>query len=209
MLRALILLTAFAILGAAALAHGWRTDRWGQSADLEAAASKLKGMPATIDDWTSQDRTLSERELGIAQVAGYLVREYRHKYTNTVVTVMILCGRPGPVAVHTPEVCYAGAGFVAGPSHVEPLAESGELWTADFVKSGAVNETLRIHWGWSTEGKLIASSSPRTEFARAKALYKIYIIRPVTGAAEVATTPEKELLNSLRPYLQKCLSPES
>lgn len=209
MKRALIVIAAFGILGAAAVGHGLRTDRWGPSADLLGAAAKLQDLPKEIGDWTSQDSKLSDAELGIAQVAGYLVRQYRHKYTHESVTVMILCGRPGPVAVHTPEVCYAGAGFVPGPATKLKLADSDVLWQADFVKAGAASETLRILWGWSTEGTLLASDSPRTDFARSKALYKIYIIRSVSGpgpAAEAESKPEMELLNSLRPFLQKSLS---
>lgn len=203
--RLSILVAAFGILAAAAVAHGLRTDRWGASADLQAAVANLDGLPKQVGDWAGEDVPLSAAEVEVAQVAGYLVRNYTHKYTRETVTVMILCGRPGPVSVHTPEVCYAGAGFVPGPATKQPLPDGGAVWLADFVKSGATTETLRIRWGWSTDGELTASDSPRTDFAGAKALYKLYVIYPLAGTTS-GKEPDLELLTALRPYLQKCLS---
>lgn len=207
MRRTLIVIAAFGILGAAAVAHGLRTDRWGTPADLQAASAKLQELPKTVGDWTSKDVHISDQEIKIAQVAGYLARVYEHKYTHETATIMILCGRPGPVAVHSPEICYAGAGFVPGPATVEtPLPEIG-LWKADFRKTTTVDETLRIRWGWSTNGTLIASNSPRIEFSRSKMLFKLYLIRSNPGTAPDSKAPELDLLKELQPYLQQCLTP--
>lgn len=210
MKQALIILAAIGILSVAAVAHGLRTDRWGPSADLQAIAGKLQSLPKEIGDWTSRDRQLSDAEIAIAQVAGYLVREYRHKYTQDTITVMILCGRPGPISVHSPEVCYAGAGFVPGTVNKVALDDQEELWTSDFIKPGAIHETLRIHWGWSTNGRLAASNSPRTDYARSKALFKFYLIRPMTGTKHSSDkSPDLELLKSLRPFLKESLTLET
>ncbi len=201
------IVSAIALLALAALGHGLRTDRWGVPADLQAAVAQLQQLPKELGDWTSTDGKLSDAEVAIAQIAGYLIRNYEHKYTQEKISIMILCGRPGPVAVHTPEICYAGAGFVPGPVEIYSMPKGGSLWHSEFVKQGAAEEKLRIHWAWSTNGDLIASKSPITDFGLSKALYKIYVIRQVIGSKRQSDAePDRELLKILQPHLKKCLS---
>jgi hypothetical protein len=209
MVRVLIVLAAFAVLGAAAVAHGLRTDRWGESADLRAAADRMAQIPARVGDWDSEPFTLDPRQVEAAQVAGVFSRRYTHRYAGETVTVMILCGRPGPVAVHPPEVCYGGAGYTPGVPRKHPLAGGGGLWVADFTKDGPRPEVLRISWAWSPGGgELVAADAPRTDFAGSKLLYKVYLIRSIAGKDPAAAgTPELELLAALMPELRTYLAP--
>ena len=42
-------------------------------------------------------------------------------------TALILCGRPGPVSIHTPDVCYRGLGYepTGSPSRWDSRVEAG------------------------------------------------------------------------------------
>jgi hypothetical protein len=200
-------LTAAGILAAAAVAHGWRTDRWGASPDLAEAAVRLDAIPLQVGDWTAMVDELPAEQIKVARVAGLKVLRFSHRYTQDEVTVLILAGRPGPIAVHTPDVCYRGAGFVPGPSRAEPLSDGSTAWVADFKKGGAQPETLRIRWAWSTGSGWIASGSPRLEFARAPVLYKMYFVRQVPpGGDPHDKLPELSLANEFLPVVQSALA---
>ena len=98
---------------ASGAAAGLCTGRWGSSRTVQSAVARLDHVPLSLGtDWDVQEGTkLSEREIAVAEIDGYLARRYFHRRTGTFVSVMLLCGRPGPLSVHTPEVCYAGSGY--------------------------------------------------------------------------------------------------
>ena len=57
------------------------------------------------------------------------------------VGVLLLCGRPGPVSVHTPDLCFPGAGFQeAGEPTRCPIPGSpgDRFWVRHFRKAAAV-----------------------------------------------------------------------
>lgn len=195
------------ILAAAAAAHGWRTDRWGATDDLRSAAARLEGLPERVGDWDGVVVELPAAQVAATNVAGLTARRYTHRYSPASATVMVLCGRPGPVSVHTPDVCYGNAGYVMGPARSEPLAGENTAWVADFTKPGGQAEALRIRWAWSDGGSWVASGSPRTAFARSRLLYKMYLIRPLPAKNDPTTGPtELDLITELLPALQATLS---
>jgi len=202
-----LVLTACLILAAAAAAHGWRTDRWGATADLRSAAERLDTLPLRVGDWDGVVVELPAAQVAATNVAGLTARRYTHRYTRAEVTVLILCGRPGPVAVHTPDVCYGNAGYKMGPVRTEPLTGDHTAWVADFSKPGGQAEPLRIRWAWSDGGAWVASGSPRTSFARSRVLYKMYLVRSLSPKADPAVaSAEIDLMKELLPTLQTTLS---
>ena len=201
----LIAFVAFGLLGAAAVGHGYRTDRWGAPANHREAAERLQTLPLHIGDWQGTESALDEQQAELSQATGILVRRYRHRYSDAEASIMILCGRPGPITVHPPEACYGGAGYVPGPASVHDLHGGGTLWVGDFKKDGPSAETLRIHWGWSDGGNWVAAESPRTAFFTSKLLYKLYVIQPYSPSGSQPTAPDTSLLDALLPELKKCL----
>lgn len=202
-------IAAGCILLAAGLAYGWRTDRWGSTADLAAAAARLENLPVRVGDWESVPVEVPAEQVRISRAAGIAARKYTHRFTGSEVTVLIVCGRPGPISVHTPDICYQGAGFVIGPARTEPLpGEGNSAWVADFKKDGAQPLTLRIRWAWGTGDAWMSSTSPRFEFAREPVLYKMYIVQPVAPGGDPADKlPELEFLKEFLPVLSATLNP--
>ena len=202
------MIVACCVLIAAAIAHGWHIDRWGVSADLNAAAARLHDLPMRIGDWEGEVVEMPPAQIVATHVAGLTARRYTHRYTRAEVTVLILCGRPGPVSVHTPDICYQGAGFSMGPIRMEAIGEDNNAWAADFTKRGDPPVTLRIRWAWGTGGPWVASNSPRVDFFRAPVLYKMYIVRPVPhGGDNKDHPPELEFAHDFLPALQTILNP--
>ncbi len=149
-----------------------------------------------------------------AKLAGSLWRCYRNLQTGDVVSVLLVCGRPGPVSLHTPDACYGGAGYDMAGSPVRcdvPAAPAAPatFWTARFRKSGTpVPSDLHIYWSWNAKGAWEAADNPRLTFAGASALYKLYVIcdAPPPDAPE-AKDPGREFIGQFLPALQKALSP--
>src|SRR5262249_16950596 len=163
--------------------HGFWTGRWGTpTADPSAAAARLDSVPRTIGSWDSVDMEVDSAQLDAAQVTGYLSRRYVDRATGTEVSVLIVCGRPGPIPAHPPDICYRGAGYelLSAPAKYvvgAPSASSAaEFWKARFVKSdSALSSQLEVLWSWSASG-VWKADNPRLKFAGFPALYKLYVI---------------------------------
>jgi hypothetical protein len=196
MTRTLPLVAGLVVLALTTVVHGLWTGRWQLSDEPAASARKLHNLSTTVGDWFAEETELDARQLAQAQVVGYVARRYTHRSTGSTVSILVLCGRHGPVAVHTPDVCYAGAGYepvtpqekyvlpAGGPL---PLAQPVEFWTQKFRKQSVTEpEHLRIYWSWSAAGPWEAADNPRWTFAGRPALYKLYIIFSLPDGQEPA-----------------------
>lgn len=184
--RALPYITALAIVLVTGLVHGLWSQRWSDGSDLERAVDRLRNVPLQIGDWQGVDLDLDKAKLERAEVAGYLWRRYTRS-DGQIVNVVVLCGRFGPLSVHTPDVCYGGIGFVkmeAPSRHAMALASGppAELWTARFEKQGPAPEFVRVFWSWSAGNGWLAPDYPRYTFRTAPVLYKLYVVHELTRA---------------------------
>ena len=203
-----------ALVVAFGLAEGLWANRWRTSDAPQRAAERLAEVPLTVGDWQGEARELDARQVAMAEVSGHLWRRYVNRRTGAAVTVLLVCGPPGPVALHPPEICYAGAGYrlvaekVRRAVPVEALPAPPEFWVARFQLDGAVPRPLRIYWAWNGGGGWEASDNPRVAFARAGALYKLYVIRELSRPDEPPEAdPAREFMKSFLPQLQGRLFP--
>ena len=209
MTRLLPLLAAACLLIAAGVIHGLRTDRWGADANLGAAAARLDGVPLKVGEWEGRPFDIDARQLAVAEAAGHLSRSYVHRRMGAEVTVVVLCGRPGPISLHSPEVCYAGAGFgLSGEPETCSVpgenAPAAQLFKARFVKDGPAPETLNVFWAWKADGAWAATSNARLAFARSTVLYKLYVIRRLGRPDEnPAQEPCLDFLRAFLPELDR------
>jgi hypothetical protein len=216
MIRYLPLFAAAAVLTFTGVVHGLRTGRWVGDADLRAAEARLAAVPTALGDWKGQDEKLDDRQLTMAQVKAYVSRRYQHGTTGEKVTLLLVCGRPGAMAVHTPDVCYPGAGFEMTAPPVKYPAPSGggqttEFWKAAFARPNSASGGLHVFWAWGTGGEWAAPDYPRLTFAHRPALYKLYLISQTPGPPGQLTPddPALKLLEVLLPKLKDCLAPAS
>ena len=193
--------------------HGLYTGRWGDPAELEAAVARLGHVPMKIGDWHGEAETVDPRAARQAGFRDYVMRRYQNRRTGAVATVLLACGPPGPLSVHTPDICYRGAGFtqLAPAARYSPGAAqrspADAFWTAKFGKGTEfVSTQQRIFWAWSTGERWQAPDNPRRTFAGAPALYKLYVTSQVARPGEEpAASHGSELMRELLPELQKAL----
>jgi hypothetical protein len=204
-------LLAIPLLVGSGVAEGLWTDRWQLSTELEQAQGKLSTLPRLLGPWDGQDQELPERVVQMAELRAYVQRRYVRRQTGDVLSVLVVCGRPGPVTVHSPAVCFPGAGFFPTGSRTREVvkAESlspAEFWAERYRKSGAIPETLQVYYSWNPGSGWSAADRPRLAFARARALYKVYVVRQLPRADEPAERdPIPGFLRLLLPELDRCL----
>ncbi len=181
MFRTFTVAFACVVLVATGVVHGVWTDRWSGRADLTQAVEALHRLPLTIGAWQGSDIEM-ERDPK-SGLAGLIARRYVNPKDNKIVTILLGCGRAGPVCTHTPDVCYAGNGFeVEKPKRFRMPAAAGqpapEFWTARFVRERASGRThLRIFWAWHGAESWKIADNPRLSFAGEPMLYKLYVVR--------------------------------
>jgi hypothetical protein len=143
-------------------------------------------------------------------ISGYTFRRYVHRGSGNVVTVALMCGRPGPVSIHTPDVCYGASGYNVGSPHrtVVP-GNNGEFWTADAVKPSATGDTkLRLYWSWNDGSGWLAAENARQTFPRSHVLHKLYVIRELTTPQSEENEPCLRFVQAFAPVLeQKVMAP--
>ncbi len=176
----------------------------GGGADAVAAQARLDAVPLALGDWAGVPTPVPPKQLRIAEAQAHLSRTYTHAKTGTAVSVLVLYGEPGPLGAHTPETCYAGAGFrQLGSPATYPVGGS-ELWTTRFETPATPPAVCRVAWGWGTGTTWRASASPRVDFAAGRRIYKLYAARTIPAAGPDGTAadpPTDALLTLLLPAL--------
>lgn len=216
MLRSVLIVVAVAVLVGAGVLASIRTNRFGVSEDLYAAGQKLKAIPRTVGAWeTTQDLELDPKVQERAEAVEYVSRVYQHRDTQVQLSVLLLCGEPGPIGSHTPDICYGGTGYDTNvPKGVRsvmlPGGKASTYYSAKFRKPSN-NETLHVCWAWGVDGHWEAADAARGEYALRSALYKIYVHRVLPPA--IANTPDAEepihdFLTVFLPEVHTTLAPQ-
>lgn len=194
--------------------HGYLDGRLTDATSIEAMASKLDAIPDQVGPWTLvSDQDLPENAQRILRCDGYVNREYWNPQTGDRVYVAVLMGPRGPIAVHTPEICFSSTGTEPmaprQPRSIETGGQNDRLWNLQFAQPGQTNPELDVWYGWSDGGPWQASENPR--FWLTDRLYKIQLAsRPAAdgGGASGAgggKTPAEDFLNHFLPALRQAI----
>jgi len=211
--RTLLLTLGVALTLASGLLHGQLRQRWGQNARLLAEARDLAQLPLALPGWRFQEaRDMSPEALEMLQCPGYIQRVYVNESTGQAVNLAVLVGPAGPMAVHTPEICYSSreysilqsrqrAVFPAGPS------QDDELWTLTLGSPGVHGGQVRVYYGWSDGGAWLAPEQPRFSLAGRPYLYKLQLatILPRHGQSDGGNDPCAQLLEEFLPVFRQHL----
>ena len=184
MTRYLPIAAAIAVVIGSAVVNGSWTGRWKTSDRTSQAVARLELLPRTIaGTWESKPIGISDRALKVARIDGYIARRYEDHRTGAAVTVLAVCGQPGPIAVHTPDVCFTSTGY-------EKLSQNPVRFTfgdhseqaADFTwgifrrPDAPTEQQLNVYWAWSADGNWQSPANPRLHFAGEPFLYKVYVL---------------------------------
>src|SRR4051812_30794034 len=122
MLRWAYTLTAASVLIGAGLVHGFWTNRWVEDHASKQAADLLETLPMSIGEW---DGTRIDVPPGPG-IAGSMQCSYANRRLGVTVNIALVTGQPGPVATHTPEVCYGASGYSVGKRAPVSLEAKGQ-----------------------------------------------------------------------------------
>ncbi len=214
MLKPLLIVAAVAALVSAGVVEGIWSNRWGASEDSRVAAARLGGVPLNVGPWRGKDLEIDAKVLRVAEAQGNVSRVYTNEKTGESVTVLLLCGPSGPIASHTPDVCYAGTGYeMKGSPRRNTLtfdgSEPSTYWSARFEKPAAGEVPLQVCWAWGVDGNWAASDVPRADFALRRVLYKLYATRRVPPAGRDGaqdSDPIPRFLKVFLPEVKKALA---
>jgi len=184
------------------LVQGYWTGRWDGADKAEASTTLLRQLPLALGDWQGQDLPVDPREVG--KVSAYLYRRYVNSRSGAVVAVILASGRPGPVSIHTPDVCYAASGYESAQWQVfapalDPAVPAAEFKIAHFVKTKSAGQThVRVFWAWNAGGGWTVPDNPRLAFAGYPVLYKLHMVREMASANDpLEEDPGMDLLRLL------------
>jgi hypothetical protein len=205
--------TALLLVVLSGVVQGLWTDRWQHGDVPRLWAERVGDVPLTLGDWNGQSLALDDRAVQIAELDGYVQRRYVHRQTGQEVLMSLVCGRPGPIGAHTPDVCFQGNGYeiVQAPTRFEVPAAQSALWLTRFRRPDDLTAPqVRVFWAWTTTGAWQAVAYPRLEFARAPALYKLYVWRTLRRPDEpLDRDPAVSFLRLLLPELRQALFPQA
>lgn len=207
-------IAAAAIVVLAGLVHGLRTDRWWVSAERQRMAERVQQLPAKVGEWVADESPLDERQMAIAQADAAVSRRYvrqRPGRERDEVTLILMSGRAQPLAVHTPDICFANVGYqMDGEPRVFNPEVDGKrphsFWAARFSKP---SDPLprRVYWSWSDGGRWRAADNPRGDYSRARGLYKLYLVCPLpTPLGPDELDPAQQLLADILPDMSRTLT---
>jgi hypothetical protein len=206
------MILAIVILIAGGLVNGIWIDRWNLSSEPSASAAKLEGIPMEIGDWKAPgNREIDDQSKAIGEIAGYMGRVYSHLGSD--VACLIVCGRPGAIGAHTPDVCFVGQNQTMLKNQrtmvkIGAGENEAQFYTAIFKRSesGSLFYT-RAFWSWSADGKWTAPDNPRFYFLGNEVLYKLYVTYPVADEEEKLEEggPGADFIKVLLPKLDPVL----
>jgi len=186
-------------------AHGLLSNRWGVAEDIQSLGKQLNAIPMSIGPWKcDEEGVLDQRVLDILEANGYISRVYVHQSTGEAVNVFMVFGPKGPIAVHTPEVCYSARAVnqteerQAVPCDYD--GKDGTIWKLGFETNTIDKRKMSVYYGWTEGGPWQAANSPR--FWRTDFLYKIQTSCQATGKKEDSTD---EFFKAFMPEARKVM----
>jgi hypothetical protein len=197
---------ALALILLGGVAHGVLSNRWGVSENIQALGAQLNSIPMEIGPWKcSEEGKLDDRVIfGILEANGYISRVYVHQSTAEAINVFLVFGPKGPVAVHTPEICYSARAVTQTSERQAVPADydgkDGQLWKLGFETNSIDKRKMSVYYGWTDGGAWQAAKSPR--FWRTDYLYKIQTSCQAVGKKEDSTD---EFFRVFLPEVRKVL----
>jgi hypothetical protein len=202
-------LTFFSVI-LTGICQGFLINRWGEADAQIPADIPVDQLPLALGNW--QGETIEKPTGPDSQNVAHFSRRYVNAVNGKTVLVALTWGRPGPVAVHTPDVCYGGNGFeISAPFKYTPAfaAEPPQFFTSQFKRTTAAgSQCMRAFWAWNAGAGWQAPDNPRLSFARQARLVKVYFINDFTKEnAPVDADPCLELMPLLLPEIQQLFFP--
>lgn len=202
---------AAVLLGTVAVGvvHGRLTNRWGIQPNVAEAAERLSvRLPGEAGNWRLRSEEALDKDVQkMLQCPAHVSRVYEHQQTGDVVRMFVIMGPPGPVSVHTPEVCYSSRDYsqdgVRESLTIEDKKSSQHTLWQVMLKPNAFESTpLRVLYAWSTGNTFTAAEMPRFKYGGLPHLYKIQLaVTELPSSKAIDFDAGKDFLQNFLPQL--------
>lgn len=193
--------------------HGRMTNRWGFHPDSNLAAARLRQpLPDRVGHWKlRREAELEQSVIRMLQCPASISRVYEHEQTGDVISVAVLLGPPGPISVHTPEICYSSHDYTVTSARekidlADVTGTKHSLWEVRMKSNRVDGASLRVLYGWTTGEGWLAAEYPRFGYGGVPHLYKIQLASsslPVDSLEEF--DPAKDFLQHFFGQIQSRL----
>ncbi len=172
--------------------HGRLSNRWGPPADMLAAAKRFEKLPKQFGQWRMNSSSkMTEHVVTMLECAGYINGSFINDHTGEQVNAFIILGPPGPVSVHTPEVCYSSRHYdIEGKRARVKIGEGkglDEFWALTLKSTDVNKDMLRVYYAWSDSEHWNAPESPRFTYGGSGMLFKIQLAAYLPPETDIAT----------------------
>lgn len=172
--------------------HGRMVVPTARTNELQAIAAKRLQQPLAErhGNWRLlHEVPFSDDVLSILQCTAYVNRTYMHQQTGDVVICTVIVGPPGPIAAHTPEICYGSQDFsIQGgrtrTKFVDRQQKEHSLWQVTMEPKNATVAPQTVLYAWGTGGPWSAVNDPRLAHAGEPYLYKIQLAGTPSTASD-------------------------
>jgi hypothetical protein len=162
------------------------TNSWRLSPRAHVAGQRLEEFSTEgFGNWRLvQENEFPPAVLTILEQPAYFSRTYQHVQTGDHVTVAVIAGQPGPVSVHTPEICYSSRDYTIASERKKHEVKTvdgreHELWKLSLDANHADALPLEVLYGWTTGTAWEATERPRYSFGGLSHLYKLQVAASV------------------------------
>ncbi|MGL6196826.1 MAG: exosortase-associated EpsI family protein [Thermoguttaceae bacterium] len=97
---------------------------WGTfTKKMQLAGDSLSEIPRELENWEAleDDEKLDQASVEMLELSNYIVRRYVNKSTGEKVSMIMMVGPTGRIAVHTPVVCFGGRNYEIDPAGPVPV----------------------------------------------------------------------------------------
>lgn len=202
-----------AVTAVSGYAHGSLSRRWASPEDYAPVVQKLVETPKEFGDWKMvEEQKLAPEVLTMLECMGNVYRTYQNMSTNERVTVAVILGPPGPISVHTPEICYPAKNYKIQGNRTKVVIRSAAgkedaLWTLDLRAKNVHGSGLKVYYGWRGGPNWDATEQPRFAYLGKSYLYKIQLAAESRDGDGAADDGCKKFLADLLPQLDRLASP--
>lgn len=182
------------------------------SADLAEVAKRFNEIPKEFGDWKmDKEEPMTDQVVSTLECAGYLNGSFINQVTGQRVNAFIVLGPPGPISVHTPEVCYSSKDYdikeTREHTEIGKDGELGTLWSLTMRQTSTVSaELLRVYYGWASQDIWTAPESPRFTYGGDPLLFKIQLASYLPPETDLKTNDScRSFLESFLPHVNRVL----
>src|SRR5205823_5812633 len=103
-MRRILPAVAIAAVLVTGVVHGFWTGRFDFTEGVSGAVERARTAALDLPTW--EGSALDVHSGGDTSTVHHLFRRYVHRESGREIMVLLVCGRPGPVSIHTPDACY-------------------------------------------------------------------------------------------------------